>query len=228
MQRSDIWAVVPIKRLDHAKQRLALAYDGAFRCGLALAMAEDVLSCLSRVEELAGIVVVTSDDRAAALAASYKARVLHTEADEGYAAAATDAAKLLASGGAAGILVVPADVPLIRPEEIANLINGQMPAPSFSIVPSHDGSGSNAFLCMPPQAIEPAFGESSFSIHCARSREAGIEPRIVISPGLSLDIDHPRDLERFARRGSHTCTQRFLRMTTPDASCDMPLKIGQP
>src|SRR5690606_5346110 len=142
MQRGDIWAVVPIKKLNRAKQRLAVAYDSAFRRGLMLAMAEDVLSCLSQVKELAGIIVVTSDGCAAALASSYNAGVINTENDEGYSAAATRAADLLAREGAGGMLVLPADVPLIQPEEVINLVNGQMPAPSVSIAPSHDGNGS--------------------------------------------------------------------------------------
>ena len=56
-----IWAVIPVKELGAAKQRLAGALDPALRRELALAMLEDVLDCVAAVPQLAGIIVATVD-----------------------------------------------------------------------------------------------------------------------------------------------------------------------
>ena len=74
--RPIIHAVVPVKDTRQAKQRLAGVLSGAQRQELALAMIEDVLAVLARVDELAGILVVTADIAAAAIAARYRAGVM--------------------------------------------------------------------------------------------------------------------------------------------------------
>jgi len=66
----NIYAVVPIKETDDAKRRLGQVLAAARRQELALAMFEDVLATLTRVRALAGIIVVTADSAAAAIALS--------------------------------------------------------------------------------------------------------------------------------------------------------------
>ncbi|WP_137391552.1 2-phospho-L-lactate guanylyltransferase [Rhodoligotrophos defluvii] len=206
-----IWAVLPIKTLSAAKQRLSGQYAAAFRRRLALTMAEDVLSALTAVTSLAGVMVVTCDTEAAALARHHGVRILQPEADAGHTDAVMMAARVLADEGAEGMLTMPADIPLVTPDEIAQLIATRRPAPSFTIVPAHDRNGSNAILSTPPEVVPLAFGDNSFAEHCRRVRALGLEPRIVISPGFGLDIDHPADLERLMARRGNTATHRLLR-----------------
>src|SRR5919106_4532190 len=78
-----LWAVVPVKDLQHAKQRLAGALSAAERRGLFAAMLEDVLAALAASERLAGILVVTRDVQAQNLAARYEARGLIEPANRG-------------------------------------------------------------------------------------------------------------------------------------------------
>src|SRR5262245_62763501 len=78
--RRNIYAVVPIKDTSDAKRRLAGMFGAARRQELALAMFEDVLATLAGVRELAGILVVTVDPAAAAIAPRYRARVLRAGA----------------------------------------------------------------------------------------------------------------------------------------------------
>ena len=56
-----VWAVVPVKRFDQAKQRLSGVLDSAARAALAAAMLSDVLEQLSGTAGLASVLVVTSD-----------------------------------------------------------------------------------------------------------------------------------------------------------------------
>jgi len=213
MTGRDIWAAVPIKETASAKQRLADAAPAALRQELALAMAEDVLAALAEAPGLAGIVVVTLDPAATALAARYGARVLTDGARDGHTGAVTAAARLLAAEGCDGVLTVPGDIPLVTAAEIGQVVAAHRTAPAFTIVPSHDEMGSNAILMSPPDAVPLRFGDNSFFPHLAAARACGITPTVLRLPGIAFDIDNPVDLAHFARLGSQTRAGRLLAET---------------
>jgi 2-phospho-L-lactate guanylyltransferase len=192
----DVWAIVPVKDFAQAKQRLAGALSPDQRRSLAAAMLEDVLRALVATPTLAGIRIVTRDPSAARLAARFGAHVTTLWADRGYTAAVTAAAHALAREGRGGMLVVPGDVPLVSATEIGAILSTSRAEPTFSIVPAHDGRGTNAVLCSPPDAVPLLFDGNSFHPHQEAARRRGIEPTVVRLPGLALDIDNPVDLGR--------------------------------
>jgi 2-phospho-L-lactate guanylyltransferase len=201
---SGLWVVVPVKELDQAKQRLAPSLSEAARRALMMAMLEDVLAAITAAPEIVGLLVVTVDPAARALAARYGARRGEIGARDGHTGAVAAAAQLLTGEGRGGMLTVPGDVPLVTPDEIGRLIAAHLPAPSFTIAPSHDERGSNAVICSPPEAVPLRFGDDSFRPHLAAAEARGISPTVLRLPGLALDIDTPDDLARFARLGAHT------------------------
>jgi 2-phospho-L-lactate guanylyltransferase len=210
MNAKGIWAVVPVKETAGAKQRLAAVMAQETRRRLALAMLEDVLSALSGAPGLAGIAVVTMDASARDLCAGYGARVLTDNAASGHTAAVMAAARALAAEGAAGMLTLPADIPLVTAEEVSRLLSAHGPSPAFTIAPARDGRGSNAVLMSPPGAVPLRFGDDSFLPHVAAAERLNIKPTILRLPGIGLDIDQPNDLIAFLRMRSRTRTQAFL------------------
>jgi 2-phospho-L-lactate guanylyltransferase len=196
---TDIWAVVPVKETEGAKQRLAPLLAPAQRRELAVVMAEDVLEALAAVTALAGIVVVTLDARATRLAQRIGARVLTDGAREGHTGAVTAAVRALGREGRGGMITMPGDIPRVTADEVAAVLAAHHAARSFTIVPAHDDRGSNAVLCSPPDAVPLRFGDDSFFPHLDAARTLGIEPTIVRLPGIAMDIDHPADLAAFAR-----------------------------
>jgi 2-phospho-L-lactate guanylyltransferase len=208
--RANVWAVVPIKATADAKQRLGNAVTSALRRRLALAMAEDVLAALAASPALAGIIVVTIDEAAAALAARYGARVFADGARDGQTGAVTAAARRLAREGKGAILTIPGDVPLVTPEEIDRIVAAHDRTPDFIIVPAHDERGSNAILCAPPDAVPLKFGDDSFFPHLDAAQRAGLEPKILRLPGVGLDIDNPADLASFLKLPSKTRARALL------------------
>jgi 2-phospho-L-lactate/phosphoenolpyruvate guanylyltransferase len=90
--RRDIWAVVPVKEFARAKQRLAAILSPRTRQELAAAMFEDVIQALSASHALSGIVVVTVDPTASAIALRYGAKVWTSAARDGHTGAVTAAA----------------------------------------------------------------------------------------------------------------------------------------
>lgn len=204
MTGGDIWAVVPVKDTQAAKQRLAPSLPADLRRSLFLAMLEDVLAALAAVATLAGRLLVTTDSAAVALAARYGAQCMAEGADDGHTGAVGAAARRLADEGRGGMLTLPGDIPLVTADEIAALLAAHLPAPSLTIAPSHDEKGSNAILVSPPDAVPLRFGDDSFFPHLAAARARGIAPSVLHLPGIALDIDNPADLAHFSRLGSRT------------------------
>ncbi len=200
----DVWAVIPVKETQAAKQRLAPLLSQALRQKLALAMLEDVLEAVAGVRELGGAILVTVDPAAEKLAQRYGMATLADGAHDGHTGAVNAGARYLAAHGRGTMLTLPGDLPLVTAAEIAQLIAAHDPSPSFTIAPAHDDLGSNAIVMSPPQAVPLRFGEDSYFPHLAAARAAGIEPRIVRLPGIAFDIDNPQDLHLFSQRGSTT------------------------
>jgi 2-phospho-L-lactate guanylyltransferase len=211
MSAAGIWAVVPVKDTTQSKQRLAGTMAPALRSSLALAMLQDVLASLAQVKQLAGIAVVTIDPAAAVIAAAHGAAVLAADAAAGHTAAIAGAARHFRAQGAAGMLALPGDIPLVAPAEISALLEAHGPAPAFTIVPAWDGRGSNAVLCSPPGLVALRFGDDSFLPHLEAARAAGLEPSVLRLPGIALDIDTPRDLAAFLEHPSPGQTTALLR-----------------
>ena len=88
---NGIWAVVPVKEFEGAKQRLSSALSPEERRVLATTMLEDVLDAVSAVKALAGVLVVTVDPAATSLAVRYGARVVTEGARDGHTGAVTAA-----------------------------------------------------------------------------------------------------------------------------------------
>jgi 2-phospho-L-lactate guanylyltransferase len=205
---SGIHAVVPVKALAAAKQRLAGVLSASARRDLALAMVEDVMAVLAAARGLAGIVVVTEDRDAAAVVARFGARVLAENATDGQTAAVTAAARVLARDGE-GMLAIPADLPLIEPDDVHRVLQCAA-THRFAIVPAHDGRGSNAVLCLPADIVALRFGGESCAAHLAAARAGGIEPVTLDLPRIALDIDEPADLDRFLAIPSRTHARAAL------------------
>jgi 2-phospho-L-lactate/phosphoenolpyruvate guanylyltransferase len=196
---THVWAVVPVKEFEGAKQRLSSVLSPGERRALATIMLEDVLDAVCAVRELAGMLVVTVDSVAASLADRYGARIVTEAAREGHTGAVAAAARLLAREGQGAMMTLPGDIPLLTSAEIAATLAAHRAAPAFTIVPSHDDLGSNTIVCSPPEVVPLRFGENSFYPHLDAARDRGIDPLIIRQPGIGMDIDNPVDLVAFLR-----------------------------
>ncbi|MEO5882717.1 MAG: 2-phospho-L-lactate guanylyltransferase [Caldimonas sp.] len=210
MNRPTVWAVLPVKSFACAKRRLASLLDARERAALAEAMFEDVLQVLVNSPVLAGTLVVTKDATAAAISRAAGAEVLPDPAEAGLAPAVEHAACSLASAGRAGMLVVPADLPLITAADIARIVLAHGRPPAVTLVPASRDGGTNALACSPPQAVPVFFGEDSFRRHQHIALELGLIPNVLKLPRLARDIDRPDDLFDLVERPSATRTHAYL------------------
>jgi 2-phospho-L-lactate guanylyltransferase len=203
-----ITAIVPVKTLATAKGRLARFLTPSERRALVQAMLEDVLAALLASRNIARIGVISAD---AAVLAQAAARGVDTLIDQYYDlnAALTQATRYYAAGAAA-TLVLHADVPLVAPDEIDQLIAAGQAPPSAVLAPSRDG-GTNALLTSPPLALPFRFGSDSLAQHVAAARRHGVRLRQFRRPGLELDIDRPDDLWLLAEAAGDSAAQQLVR-----------------
>jgi 2-phospho-L-lactate/phosphoenolpyruvate guanylyltransferase len=194
-------AILPVKRLSSAKQRLAGSVAGPFRARLARAMVSDVLSALSRTSSIAQVIVVTAEPAVASDARAHGALVLADRDQAGQSAAVAIGIERAMADGYERALCVPGDCPTLEPDELDRLLaDAQRPGGRIGaraevvIVPDRHGTGTNALLLCPPDAIAPSFGPGSCERHRALARAAGARWRLEHPPSLLLDVDTGEDL----------------------------------
>ena len=189
-------AVIPIKQLEDAKQRLSGLLNSNERKLLFQAMVDDVLTAVEACTYIDNIVVVTNDQAVAELARGFGSEIRPEPEPPGLIEAVTETGKQLAAEGVECMLFLPGDVPLVTPEELEVVLEGfgMSGQPEFMIVPASDLGGSNCVACSPPDCMSFGFGMDSFRKHLALARDRGIDPQVTKLPGIGLDIDTPSDI----------------------------------
>lgn len=185
-----IVAAVPVKRLDRAKSRLSGVLIPADRAGLAVALVRRTLAVLEDVTAVERIAIVTEEQD---LATRLGSEWLPDRGDLNRSLAA--AVEWSIQNRATGLLILPGDLPLVRPEDIEALIRGD--AQEMRIAATRDG-GTGALLLRPPDSVPIAFGPGSFRRHVELARVRGIDVRQVRRQGLTRDLDTEADLRAFA------------------------------
>jgi 2-phospho-L-lactate guanylyltransferase len=187
-------AILPIKNFTEAKQRLAQGLSPGVRKALAEAMFSDVLTALRRSAAIDQIVVVSSDHGAQQIGGGHGALVLE-DRGLGHSEAAIIGVADAIEAQTARVLLVPGDCPLLDPKELDALLARPELEPLIVIVPDRHGTGTNALVLSPPDALAPSFGVGSRDRHTQHAQAAGTPYQIVDVPTLGLDVDTPEDLE---------------------------------
>lgn len=187
-------AIVPVKTFAAAKQRLADALARGSRASLAQAMFSDVLGALTRTNAVDAIVVVTNDLAAETLALGM-ATVLPDEAEAGQSEAVAVGIRHAHVTGFERVLLVPGDTPVIDPGEVDQLLERTAgDGLEVGIVADRHGTGTNALVLAPPDAIPAAFGPDSLERHVTAAAAAGRSHRVELCESLAHDVDTPEDL----------------------------------
>jgi 2-phospho-L-lactate guanylyltransferase len=222
-----VWAAVPFKGLAAPKRRLASALSLLERRRLAAAMLRDVLSAL-RAASGFGRLLVIGDLAALQLADRLGAEPLLERGRTGYRSAAEQAASAARAGGAAGLLVLPADLPLATSADLECLLLQSRKA-AVTLVSSRDGRGTNALLTRPPGVIPYQYGCESFRAHVQAAERRSLQVAVLNLPALALDIDQPGDLQFFLDHpgpATGTATWRYLEEIGASARLTLPEMPG--
>ncbi|HEU4979399.1 MAG TPA: 2-phospho-L-lactate guanylyltransferase [Solirubrobacteraceae bacterium] len=192
-------AVLPVKRFAGAKQRLGEHLGPGSRRRLAEAMLSDVLIALRRSQRVDEVVVVTGEPTAEALARGHGAAVVRDPDDAGHSQAALLGVAWALERGATRALLVPGDCPALLPAELDALLAPGPARREVVVVPDRHGTGTNALVLSPPDAIRPSFGPGSRARHESLAHAAQVECRVAEPFSLALDVDTAEDLEALAQ-----------------------------
>jgi 2-phospho-L-lactate guanylyltransferase len=189
-----LWAIVPVKPLRHGKSRLSGTLSEDERAQLNEKLLEHTLEILSGIKELEQVLVVSRDPHALAIARGHGARTVREDGQPHLNTALTRATVVAMVYATRGVLILPADLPLLAREDVLALIERATNPPVVVIAPDRHEKGTNALLMSPAGLIQYDFGEGSFQRHCKRAQKAGARLEIVKLPSLGLDLDLPEDL----------------------------------
>ena len=203
------FAIVPVKRLSKAKSSLSEVLSPEQRQRLVLAMLADVLKAVHQTPSIASAIVVSPDERVLSFAGLHGA--------EGFAEPGlklNEALKLAIhhaiSKAVDSVLILPADLPLLKNTDIENLVAMASLPKNVVIAPSKT-NGTNALFLRPPDIIDLRFGGESFPLHVREALRAGVKPRIYRSFTVALDIDEVSDLANIEAHGAGTRAHDFLK-----------------
>lgn len=199
-----------------AKTRLAPVLDRDERAHLARAMLADTLQTLKNAASVASVTLVSGDTGLAPLAASHNVLFLHQATDSGINGAASQA--LLAARNDNGpVLILHADLPLLRLRDLDDLAANWRPG-TVVAAPSIDG-GTNALLLDAGQDWSFTYGTGSFEVHRATALSLSRRFRAITRTSLACDLDDPAMLMRMRKPAyRNQCgpnTQAALSHSTP-------------
>ena len=186
--------LLPIKDLRNAKQRLVPLLSPQERFAIAQAMLADTVRAVRGVKQADKIFVVTNYVPAMKMAEKNGWKLLREETQISESVSVDAASRQCAELGITSLLRLPLDVPLVQASDIDELLAVKSAAPALVIVPSRDGTGTNAIRRTPPTLFPSHFGPGSFARHCTEARRAGAEILVRRNPRLEMDVDDEADL----------------------------------
>lgn len=191
----SLWAIIPVKPLRRGKSRLSGVLSEDERALLNYTMLSNTLKTLAEVAEISERLVVSRDPAALALAREYGARTLQEDGNPGLNTALRRATVVAQVYSASGVLIMPADLPLLSQSDVRELISFTDKPPVVVIAPDRRREGTNALLTTPAGLIEYHFGPGSFQKHVLLAQRQNVRVEICSLSTLGLDLDYPEDLE---------------------------------
>lgn len=204
-------ALIPMKSLAGAKMRLADVLDARQRSELSLAMLTDVISACMESGCFERVAVISDDSDVFWHARELGATPIAAPAMvSGLNADLTFGQRYLARRVAvAELLVLPADLPLLRAEEVRRVVAAVPEAGGVVVVRSTDG-GTNALALRPPEAIGMHFGERSADAHLAACLAAGVTAVELADERIAFDVDSAEDVAGLAAMQVSAATRGWV------------------
>lgn len=194
----SIWAIIPVKPLKRAKSRLATVLSPEQRYAFACMMLTNVLNVVTQAPEINGVLVVSRDTKALAVAREAGAKTLQESKPASLNPALTRATEVVRAWGAKAALILPADLPFVTQEDISNIIEKGEREASIVIATDRSEDGTNALFMRPVGLIHYEYGSGSYQKHVEAAKSNPIiHLEFYQSKNLLLDIDLPEDLDEY-------------------------------
>ena len=196
----SVWAIIPVKPLGRAKSRLSPVLTPEQRFAFAEALLRNTLIKVLDVPEVAGCLVISRDNYVLSLSRDLGAYTVLESSSQELNGALLRATKVISAWNTEGVVILPADIPLINVEDLTYVIGITRDPKSVVIVPDRQRQGTNALVVRPPGLFHYDFGLNSFDKHFALAQQATSNVIICEPAALMLDLDTPDDLQRYLKQ----------------------------
>ena len=204
--------LLPVKDLRNAKKRLISMLTPEERFSLAEAMLADTIRTVRGVRSAEKIFMITNYQPALDAAEENGWEILREERQVSESDSVDAASRICEERGVRVLLRLPLDLPLVQSRDVDELLAIQCQSPALVIVPSRDGTGTNAMLRTPPTLFRSHFGNGSFAKHLAEAKAAGAQVFVRRNLRLEMDVDDESDLRALLEHDlTGTETGRWLR-----------------
>jgi 2-phospho-L-lactate guanylyltransferase len=207
-----IFAIVPVKRLENGKSRLATFLSSTERIKLCELLLKDTLSTLKKTSRISEVIVVSSDVLAEKIAKRYDAKFLKEDKDSGVNEAVAFADGYCSEARATATLVIPQDLPLLLPEDIDRICeSAEGYEKCLVICPSLRYDGSNALLRKPSLLLQTHYENNSYQTHLKLARDIGANVNVILSRRIMTDLDTVEDVQNLIKESSIHKAVMYLR-----------------
>jgi 2-phospho-L-lactate guanylyltransferase len=201
-----ITVIVPVGVLEGAKSRLGESLDAEERRDLVTFLLRRTLEILRQRDDVDPL-VVSPDSEVLAIADAGGVATLRQQG-QGLNQGLREARDVAIARGAAGLIVLPIDLPLLSIDALGEVVeplferslerpatdSSDRASPVVVIVPDRVGRGTNALGIAPADAMEFCFGGDSRSAHAGAARAIGARLVELTDSPMTLDLDTAEDL----------------------------------
>ncbi|MGH3521023.1 MAG: 2-phospho-L-lactate guanylyltransferase [Haloechinothrix sp.] len=204
----DVNLVVPLKRMAHAKTRLAGALDPRSTVShgdLVRALAYDTVAAALATPGVRRVLIVAAEPDEVSELADLGAEVVGESGFTGLNSALRHGDSLLRSADPGCVVgALHADLPALSPAELAGAVREA--AGSRAFCADRHGTGTTLLLSAAGAALDPRFGPGSAAAHAS----SGARPLQLAAPSLRADVDTAADLAHACGLGLGPRTRAVL------------------
>lgn len=191
----SLWAIVPVKPLRRGKSRLSAILSEEERNQLNKHLFTHTIEVLKEVNAISDILVVSRDSDVLTHAREMGVRTVTENGTPELNNALLRASLFSKAFSTEGVLIVPADLPLLTPKDVVEFLNDRIQPPMIVIAPDRRQEGTNMLLSDPPDLLTFSFGGNSFTRHCNLAESLGAKVVVHENDRIALDLDVPEDYE---------------------------------
>jgi 2-phospho-L-lactate guanylyltransferase len=191
----SLWAIVPVKPLRRGKSRLSAVLSEDERSQLNHQLFVHTIAVLKQVPAITDILVVSRDSDVLTEARELQVRTVTENGAPELNNALRRASLFSKSFSTEGILIVPADLPLMTPKDVTGFLGQCGHSPTAVIAPDRRRQGTNLLFTNPADLLVFSYGQESFERHINLARQKGARVEIVENERIALDLDVPEDYD---------------------------------
>ncbi|MEI6291154.1 MAG: 2-phospho-L-lactate guanylyltransferase, partial [Chloroflexota bacterium] len=184
-----IWAIVPVKPFRLGKSRLSGVLTDNERVNLNRSLLKQTLEVLSSTSVISQTLVISRDPSVLSIARDAGVKTVLEDGNPSLNSALSRAALLARNYATRGVLVLPADLPLLTKDDLNEFIQHISKPPCVVITPDRHDNGTNALMMAPAGLIKYDFGPGSFQRHCELAINMKARLEIVRNKNIELDLD---------------------------------------